>query len=355
MAHAAMPVLADEAGLARYLLAIRKSPMLEAGEERHLAERWREFGDTAAAHKLVTSHLRLVAKIAMKYRGYGLPVCEIFSEGAVGLMRAITRFEPQRGFRLSTYALCWIRASIQDYVLRSWSLVRVATTANQRRLFFNLRKAKARISAWEENLRPGQVKQIAADLRVSERDVVEMNPRLYGDVSLNTPLGEGEGEWLDWFADSAVDQESELVEEDERRSRVAALEEVLLKLDPRERRIFEARRLADDPVKLEVLSSEFGVSRERVRQIEVYAFAKVQKAVRLSVALREAQQRKDRAVQTESAGRLRSSEPIQNHLRRIRRPTDLSLRRSPAPDRFIGGRGGRRSGSVGRLGGQDPA
>jgi RNA polymerase sigma-32 factor len=289
MASAALPVLANEGGLSRYLDEIRKFPMLEPSEEYMLAKRWREHGDSDAAHKLVTSHLRLVAKIAMGYRGYGLPISEVVSEGNVGLMQAVKRFEPDKGFRLATYAMWWIKAAIQECILRSWSLVKMGTTANQKKLFFNLRKAKGRISALEEgDLRPDQVKQIATKLGVTEQDVVEMNRRLGGDVSLNTPLREeGEGEWQDWLVDDSASQESILVAEQEGQNRLAALRDALSVLNPRERRIFEARRLADDPITLEELSTEFGVSRERVRQIEVRAFEKIQEAVKKNLAQRE--------------------------------------------------------------------
>jgi RNA polymerase sigma-32 factor len=281
-------VLANEGGLSRYLDEIRKFPMLEPSEEFMLAKRWREHGDREAAHKLVTSHLRLVAKIAMGYRGYGLPISEVVSEGNVGLMQAVKRFEPDKGFRLATYAMWWIKAAIQEYILRSWSLVKMGTTANQKKLFFNLRKAKGRISALEEgDLHPDQVKQIATQLGVNEQDVVDMNRRLGGDASLNAPLrdeGEGGGEWQDWLVDSGQSQEQVLVEEEEGQNRLTALRNALSVLNPRERRIFEARRLADDPITLEDLSAEFGVSRERVRQIEVRAFEKIQEAVKKNLA-----------------------------------------------------------------------
>jgi len=286
----ALPVLANEGGLSRYLDEIRKFPMLEPREEYMLAKRWREHGDRDAAHKLVTSHLRLVAKIAMGYRGYGLPISEVVSEGNVGLMQAVKRFEPDKGFRLATYAMCWIKAAIQEYILRSWSLVKMGTTANQKKLFFNLRKAKGRISALEEgDLRPDQVKQIATQLGVTEQDVVDMNRRLGGDASLNAPLREeGEGEWQDWLVDESASQESLLAAEEEGQNRLQALRNALSVLNPRERRIFEARRLSDDPMTLEDLSAEFGVSRERVRQIEVRAFEKVQEAVKRNLAQIEA-------------------------------------------------------------------
>ncbi|TGD99813.1 RNA polymerase sigma factor RpoH [Methylobacterium nonmethylotrophicum] len=287
---AALPVLANEGGLSRYLDEIRRFPMLEPTEEYMLAKSWREHGDRDAAHKLVTSHLRLVAKIAMGYRGYGLPIGEVVSEGNVGLMQAVKRFDPDKGFRLATYAMWWIKAAIQEYILRSWSLVKMGTTANQKKLFFNLRKAKGRISALDEgDLRPDQVKQIATRLGVPEQDVIDMNRRLGGDASLNAPLREeGEGEWQDWLVDDSPTQETVLAREEEGQNRLAALRDALGVLNPRERRIFEARRLADDPITLEDLSSEFGVSRERVRQIEVRAFEKVQDAVKRNLATREA-------------------------------------------------------------------
>jgi RNA polymerase sigma-32 factor len=285
-------VLANEGGLSRYLDEIRRFPMLEPHEEYMLAKSWREHGDREAAHKLVTSHLRLVAKIAMGYRGYGLPIGEVVSEGNVGLMQAVKRFEPDKGFRLATYAMWWIKAAIQEYILRSWSLVKMGTTANQKKLFFNLRKAKGRISAFEEgDLRPDQVKQIATQLGVTEQDVVDMNRRLGGDASLNAPLrdeGEGGGEWQDWLVDAGQTQEQVLVEEEEGQNRLTALRNALSVLNPRERRIFEARRLSDDPITLEELSSEFGVSRERVRQIEVRAFEKIQEAVKKNLTQIEA-------------------------------------------------------------------
>jgi RNA polymerase sigma-32 factor len=290
MATAYLPIMAAEGGLSRYLDEIRKFPMLQPDQEYMLAKRWREHDDRDAAHKLVTSHLRLVAKIAMGYRGYGLPIGEVVSEGNVGLMQAVKRFEPDKGFRLATYAMWWIKASIQEYILRSWSLVKMGTTANQKKLFFNLRKAKSKISALDEgDLRPDQVKQIATKLGVPEQDVIDMNRRLSGDASLNTPLREeGEGEWQDWLVDDSSSQEARLVESEESDNRLAALRDALSVLNVRERRIFEARRLLDDPVTLEQLSEEFGVSRERVRQIEVRAFEKVQEAVKASLVRREA-------------------------------------------------------------------
>ena len=283
MARSAMSLPSAEGGLNRYLAEIRRFPMLEPQEEYMLAKRWREHEDPEAAHRLVTSHLRLVAKIAMGYRGYGLPISEVISEGNVGLMQAVKRFEPDKGFRLATYAMWWIKASIQEYILRSWSLVKMGTTAAQKKLFFNLRKAKSQISALEEgDLRPDQVQLIATKLGVTAQEVIEMNRRLGGDSSLNAPLRgdvEGGGEWQDWLADDSDSQESVLVEHEEMDNRRSALSGALSVLNERERRIFEARRLSDDPMTLEDLASEFGVSRERVRQIEVRAFEKVQKAV----------------------------------------------------------------------------
>jgi RNA polymerase sigma-32 factor len=290
MAQAALPIITAESGLSRYLDEIRRFPMLEPQEEYMLAKRWREHGDRVAAHKLVTSHLRLVAKIAMGYRGYGLPIAEVISEGNVGLMQAVKRFEPEKGFRLATYAMWWIKAAIQEYILRSWSLVKMGTTANQKKLFFNLRKAKSRISALEEgDMRPDQVKLIAKRLGVTEQDVIDMNRRLSGDASLNAPIREDgdSGEWQDWLMDDRDSQEAMLVASEEMDNRRAALSDALEVLNDRERRIFEARRLADEPVTLEDLAVEFGVSRERVRQIEVRAFEKVQKAVKNRVAAME--------------------------------------------------------------------
>jgi RNA polymerase sigma-32 factor len=286
-----LPVVA-EGGLAQYLAEIRRFPMLEPQQEYMLAKRWREHEDTQAAQELITSHLRLVAKIAMGYRGYGLPIGEIISEGNVGLMQAVKRFEPDMGFRLATYAMWWIRASIQEYILRSWSLVKMGTTASQKKLFFNLRKAKNRISAFEEgDLKPENVEKIAHRLGVSKQDVIDMNRRMNGDSSLNTPLREeGEGEWQDWLVDESDDQEQLLLAQEEKNNRFKALQSALEVLNPRERRIFEARRLSDEPVTLEDLSEEFGVSRERVRQIEVRAFEKVQSAVRGGLARLEVAQ-----------------------------------------------------------------
>ncbi len=287
---AALPMISGESGLSRYLNEIRKFPMLAPEEEYMLAKRWREHEDPDAAQRLVTSHLRLVAKIAMGYRGYGLPIGEVISEGNVGLMQAVKRFEPEKGFRLATYAMWWIRASIQEYILRSWSLVKMGTTGNQKKLFFNLRKAKSQISALEEgDMRPDQVATIATKLGVPEQDVVDMNRRMSGDASLNAPLREeGEGEWQDWLVDDSASQENLLADREESDNRLGALRSALGVLNPRERRIFEARRLVDDPVTLEQLSEEFGISRERVRQIEVRAFEKVQAAVKAGVARVEA-------------------------------------------------------------------
>ena len=291
MARAAtLPVLNGESGLAHYLTEIRKFPMLEPQQEYMLAKRWREHDDRDAAHQLVTSHLRLVAKIAMGYRGYGLPISEVVSEGNVGLMQAVKRFEPEKGFRLATYAMWWIKASIQEYILRSWSLVKMGTTANQKKLFFNLRKAKSKISALEEgDLRPEQVKQIATSLGVTEQDVIDMNLRLGGDASLNAPIrDDGEpGEWQDWLVDTSPNQEAIMAESEEFDHRRSALTGAMGVLNDRERRIFEARRLAEEPMTLEDLAAEFGVSRERVRQIEVRAFEKVQAAVKTTVARQE--------------------------------------------------------------------
>jgi RNA polymerase sigma-32 factor len=287
---ATMPILNGESGLSRYLSEIRKFPMLEPQQEYMYAKRWREHDDREAAHHLVTSHLRLVAKIAMGYRGYGLPISEVVSEGNVGLMQAVKRFEPEKGFRLATYAMWWIKASIQEYILRSWSLVKMGTTANQKKLFFNLRKAKSKISALEEgDMHPDQVKLIAKRLGVTEQDVVDMNRRLGGDASLNAPIrDDGEaGEWQDWLVDHSPTQETLLAEHEELDHRRKALTGAINVLNPRERRIFEARRLADDPMTLEDLAREFGVSRERVRQIEVRAFEKVQSAVKGTIARQE--------------------------------------------------------------------
>ncbi len=283
---AAWPMLTVESGLSRYLSEFKRFPMLEPQEEYILATRWREHGDREAAHKLVTSHLRLVAKIAMGYRGYGLPIGEVISEGNVGLMQAVRRFEPDKGFKFATYAMWWIRASIQEYILRSWSLVKMGTTASQKKLFFNLRKAKSRISALDEgDLRADQVAVIAKRLGVALQDVVDMNRRLGGAASLNAPLREdGDGEWQDWLVDESASQETILADREESNARLDALKNALRVLNPRERRIFEARRLAENPIALAELAEEFGLSGERVRQIDVSSFEKVQKAVKNRVA-----------------------------------------------------------------------
>jgi RNA polymerase sigma-32 factor len=287
MAARTLPSVSAQGGLTRYLEEIRQFPMLEPQEEYMLAKSWREHGDRDAAHRLVTSHLRLVARIAMGYRGYGLPVGEVISEGNVGLMQAVKRFDPDKGFRLATYAMWWIRAAIQEYILRSWSLVKMGTTAAQKKLFFNLRKIKGQLKALDEgDLRPDQVKQIATRLGVTEEDVVSMNRRLAGDSSLNAPVRNDSesGEWQDWLVDETMDQETALAESEERNQRREMLNAALKTLNERERRVFEARRLADEPLTLEELSAEFGVSRERIRQIEVRAFEKVQKAVQKAAA-----------------------------------------------------------------------
>ena len=291
MATKSLPTLAGGSlGLTRYLEEIRRFPMLEPNEEYMLAKRWQEHADSEAAHKLVTSHLRLVARIAMGYRGYGLPIGEVISEGNVGLMQAVKRFEPDKGFRLATYAMWWIRASIQEYILRSWSLVKMGTTAAQKKLFFNLRRVKGQIQALEEgDLTPEHVTTIATKLGVPESDVVSMNRRLSGDTSLNAPIrAESEsGEWQDWLVDDIPNQEERLAESEELDHRRRYLATALGSLNDRERRIFAARRLAEDPATLEDLSTEFGVSRERIRQIEVRAFEKVQKAVKGSAKTAE--------------------------------------------------------------------
>ena len=277
-----LPVLAGESGLSRYLTEIRKFPLLSAQDEYMFAKRWQEHEDPEAARHLVTSHLRLVAKIAMGYRGYGLPVSEIVSEGNVGLMQAVKRFEPDKGFRLATYAMWWIRAAIQEYVLRSWSMVKLGTTAAQKKLFFNLRKAKNHIGAIEEgDLTPEHVATLTDRLGVTERELTEMNRRLSGgDSSLNAPLrSEGESEWQDWLADDAPDQETRLAEREEMGDRHNLLEKAMGELTEREQEIIRARRLRDEPSTLEDLSQKFGISRERVRQIEVRAFEKLQKAM----------------------------------------------------------------------------
>jgi RNA polymerase sigma-32 factor len=290
MASATMPALSGDLGLTQYLTEIRKFPVLEPQREYMLAKRYKEHGDSKAAHTLVTSHLRLVAKIAMGYRGYGLPIGEVVSEGNVGLMQAVKRFEPDRGFRLATYAMWWIKASIQEYILRSWSLVKMGTTANQKKLFFNLRKAKSQIQALGEgDLRPDQVKIIATKLGVEEQEVIEMNRRLGGDASLNAPVGmEGDGgDWQDFLVDDGATPDALVEAGEEKDNRSLALARAMGELNPRERRIIEARKLEDDAITLEELSVEFGVSRERVRQIEVRAFEKLQTAVVRELALIE--------------------------------------------------------------------
>jgi RNA polymerase sigma-32 factor len=282
-----LPSVAAHGGLTRYLEEIRQFPMLEPQQEYMLAKSWREHDDRDAAHQLVTSHLRLVARIAMGYRGYGLPIGEVVSEGNVGLMQAVKRFDPDKGFRLATYAMWWIRAAIQEYILRSWSLVKMGTTAAQKKLFFNLRKMKGQMRALEEgDLRPEQVKRIATQLGVTNEDVISMNRRLAGDSSLNAPVRNDaeSGEWQDWLVDDTMDQETALAESEEKEQRHVLLTDALKELNERERRVFEARRLVEDPLTLEELSSEFGVSRERIRQIEVRAFEKVQKAVQKGAA-----------------------------------------------------------------------
>ena len=282
--------LSPEGNLSRYLQQIRRFPMLEAGEEYMLAKRWREHDDLEAAQKLVTSHLRLVGKIAMGYRGYGLPLAELISEGNVGLMQAVKRFEPDRGFRLATYAMWWIRAAIQEYILHSWSLVKIGTTAAQKKLFFNLRRLKGQLQAIDEgDLSPENVTKIATELDVPEDDVVQMNRRLASpDHSLNAPVREeGEGEWQDWLEDESESQETLLAEKEELSGRRRLLESALKALSPRERRILVERRLQDEPTTLEDLSRNYGISRERVRQIEVRAFEKVQKAVKNNIATLE--------------------------------------------------------------------
>jgi RNA polymerase sigma-32 factor len=285
--HSYHQTSAADPGLARYLRQAWRLPILKPQDEYMLAKRWREYGDRDAAHRLVTTHLRLVAKIAMGYRGYGLPISEVISEGNLGLIQAVKRFEPERGLRLATYAMWWIKAAIQQYVLRSWSLVKIGTTANQKKLFFNLRKAKSRISALVEgDMRPDQVNFIAKQLGVTEQDVIDMNRRLGGDTSLDAPVRQDgdSGEWMDWLVDESASQETRLAEIEQSERRHQALGQALGALNDRERRIFEARRLAEKPITFDELADEFGVSRERVRQIEVQAFEKVQKTVMRSIA-----------------------------------------------------------------------
>ena len=291
MATKSLPTVSGQGGLSRYLDEIRKFPMLEPDQEYMLAKRWREHDDRDAAHELVTSHLRLVARIAMGYRGYGLPIGEVISEGNVGLMQAVKRFDPDKGFRLATYAMWWIRAAIQEYILRSWSLVKMGTTASQKKLFFNLRKIKGQLKAFDDgDLHPDHVKKISTRLGVPEEDVVSMNRRLSGDSSLNAPVrtDSESGEWQDWLVDETEDQETALGKSQELDRRRELLKDAMKGLNEREKRIFLARRLSEDPVTLEDLSSEFGVSRERIRQIEVRAFEKVQKAVQKASAKAEA-------------------------------------------------------------------
>ncbi len=284
MAASALSVMSPDGGLSRYLSEIRKFPMLAKDEEFMLAKRWQEHEDPEAAHRLVTSHLRLVAKIAMGYRGYGLPIGEVISEGNVGLMQAVKKFDPDKGFRLATYAMWWIRASIQEYILRSWSLVKMGTTAAQKKLFFNLRKAKSEISALQEgDLRPDQVSTIATKLGVLDEEVISMNRRLSGgDASLNSPMrADSESEWQDWLADEDTpSQESVVADTQEKNIRMSLLEEAMTELTDRERHILTERRLKDEPTTLEDLASQYGVSRERVRQIEVRAFEKLQKSMK---------------------------------------------------------------------------
>jgi RNA polymerase sigma-32 factor len=281
------PVLSAESGSDNYFKEIQRFPMLDRQEEFMLAKRWREDRDRDAAHQLVTSHLRLVAKIARSYRGYGLPIADVISEGQIGLMQAVERFEPERGFRFSTYAVWWIKAAIQEYILHSWSLVKIGTSANQKKLFFNLRKAKSHLSVLDEgDMRPDHVKLIAERLGVTEPDVINMNRRLGGDASLNDTMREEDdsAEWQDWLASESPDQETTLAASEEFDNRRKALSDALGVLKGRDRRIFEGRRLAEDPVTLAELADEFGVSRERVRQIEVRAFEKVREALKNRVA-----------------------------------------------------------------------
>ena len=289
MAGTALPSLtiSPDGNLQRYLQQIRQFPMLEKGEEYMLAKRWREHEDTEAAHKMVTSHLRLVAKIAMGYRGYGLPVSDLISEGNVGLMQAVKRFEPERGFRLATYAMWWIRASMQEYILRSWSLVKMGTTAAQKKLFFNLRKMKNKLEAFEEgDLSPEHVEHISTELKVPEKDVISMNQRLAAhDHSLNAPLKiDGEGEWQDWLEDDTESHEIQIAEAQELDKRRDMLTNAMALLNDREKRIISMRRLEEDAMTLEELSQEYGISRERIRQIEVRAFEKLQKAIQIQAA-----------------------------------------------------------------------
>ena len=284
-ARSMFPAISPDGNLSRYLDQIRAFPMLEPNEEYMLAKAWKEKGDVAAAHQLVTSHLRLVAKIAMGYRGYGLPVADLISEGNLGMMHAVKKFEPEKGFRLATYAMWWIKAAIQEYILRSWSLVKIGTTAGQKKLFFNLRRIKGQIQAIDDgDLKPEQVTQIATQLNVTEDEVMSMNQRMAGnDRSLNVPLsrdGEGGGEWQDWLQDDSPDQEATFADHEEYDARKNLMLEAMQGLNPREQRILAARRLSEPPLTLEDLATEFNISRERIRQIEVRAFEKLQKAVR---------------------------------------------------------------------------
>jgi RNA polymerase sigma-32 factor len=289
MATLSVPSISSEGNLTRYLQEIRKFPMLEPEQEYMLAKRWKEHADPEAAHRLVTSHLRLVAKIAMGYRGYGLPLSELISEGNVGMMQAVKRFDPDRGFRLATYAMWWIRAAIQEYILHSWSLVKMGTTAAQKKLFFNLRKLKGQLQAMEEgDLSPENLKKIATALDVPEADVISMNRRLASpDHSLNAPLrSDSEGEWQDWLVDESESQETRLGERQELELRRDLLEKAMTHLNDRERHILTERRLRDNPTTLEDLSQQYGISRERVRQIEVRAFEKLQKAIKAAAVER---------------------------------------------------------------------
>ena len=284
-ARSMFPAISPDGNLSRYLDQIRAFPMLEPNEEYMLAKAWKEKGDVAAAHQLVTSHLRLVAKIAMGYRGYGLPVADLISEGNLGMMHAVKKFEPEKGFRLATYAMWWIKAAIQEYILRSWSLVKIGTTAGQKKLFFNLRRIKGQIQAIDDSdLKPEQVTQIATQLNVTEDEVMSMNQRMAGnDRSLNVPLsrdGEGGGEWQDWLQDDSPDQEATFADHEEYDARKNLMLDAMQGLNPREQRILAARRLSEPPLTLEDLATEFNISRERIRQIEVRAFEKLQKAVR---------------------------------------------------------------------------
>ena len=284
-ARSMFPAISPDGNLSRYLDQIRAFPMLEPNEEYMLAKAWKEKGDVAAAHQLVTSHLRLVAKIAMGYRGYGLPVADLISEGNLGMMHAVKKFEPEKGFRLATYAMWWIKAAIQEYILRSWSLVKIGTTAGQKKLFFNLRRIKGQIQAIDDgDLKPEQVTQIATQLNVTEDEVMSMNQRMAGnDRSLNVPLsrdGEGGGEWQDWLQDDSPDQEATFADHEEYDARKNLMLDAMQGLNPREQRILAARRLSEPPLTLEDLATEFNISRERIRQIEVRAFEKLQKAVR---------------------------------------------------------------------------